>query len=419
METKKEVITNDTFTILNYQGSKKKLLNFIHSSLDKYIDTNSTILDIFSGTCAVGYSYKRKIRVYANDAEYYSYLISNALLLNNSRINKRGIIETIEQIFQDNYNKLLIDYEHYIKTESLYMKQNFSDKLYDLYKNIPTIWNGKIKNERCSVFSLFTKYYAGNYFGIEQAIEIDCLRKAIEYFKNDSVIFSILLSALFYAMKECVFAKDGHMAQPLDPQKNISKFIKSKKQSIKDNFNEKLNEFFSPTFVQSKYENKVYNLTLEKLLQLKEIQNNTSIIYADPPYTDMQYSRYYHLLNIVAKYNYPNPTMINNQFTKGLYTDGRYQSSLSCKSSCLDDFSKLISYAKENNKILAISFGYPKNPLTQKTDRYVMNIDDLIARCRNIYGYKNVEVSTTDYLHSNNRNEQAKNVLEYMIICKF
>ena len=77
MGIKKEVENNDTFTILNYQGSKKKLLNFIHSSLDEYIETNSTILDIFSGTCAVGYSYKKKIKVFANDAEYYSYLISN------------------------------------------------------------------------------------------------------------------------------------------------------------------------------------------------------------------------------------------------------------------------------------------------------------------------------------------------------
>ena len=154
-------------------------------------------------------------------------------------------------------------------------------------------------------------------------------------------------------------------------------------------------------------------------MQIEEIQKNTSIIYADPPYTDMQYSRYYHLLNVVAKYDYPKPTTFNNQFTKGLYTDGRYQSPLSCKSSCLDDFSRLISYAKENNKILAISFGYPKNPLTQKTDRYVMNVNDLIARCENIYGHANVDVNTIDYLHSNNRNEQAKNVLEYMIICKF
>lgn len=49
-------------------------------------------------------------------------------------------------------------------------------------------------------------------------------------------------------------------------------------------------------------------MNFEDLLKQDDIKNNVSFIYADPPYTDMQYSRYYHLLNIVAKYDYPAPT---------------------------------------------------------------------------------------------------------------
>ena len=40
----------DILTVLNYQGSKKNLLEFIHKSLSFYIDDNDIILDIFSGT---------------------------------------------------------------------------------------------------------------------------------------------------------------------------------------------------------------------------------------------------------------------------------------------------------------------------------------------------------------------------------
>lgn len=46
----------DTLTILNYQGSKKNLLEFIHESLSEYIDDRDVILDIFSGTASVAYS---------------------------------------------------------------------------------------------------------------------------------------------------------------------------------------------------------------------------------------------------------------------------------------------------------------------------------------------------------------------------
>ena len=37
-------------------------------------------MDIFSGTSSVGYSYKSKYRVYANDCELYAYIIAKALL---------------------------------------------------------------------------------------------------------------------------------------------------------------------------------------------------------------------------------------------------------------------------------------------------------------------------------------------------
>lgn len=37
----------DILTVLNYQGSKKNLLEFIHKSLSFYIDDNDIILDIF------------------------------------------------------------------------------------------------------------------------------------------------------------------------------------------------------------------------------------------------------------------------------------------------------------------------------------------------------------------------------------
>lgn len=57
----------DILTVLNYQGSKKNLLEFIHKSLSFYIDDNDIILDIFSGTASVAYSYKRTIQAWYGD----------------------------------------------------------------------------------------------------------------------------------------------------------------------------------------------------------------------------------------------------------------------------------------------------------------------------------------------------------------
>lgn len=408
---------NKTFTILNYQGSKKNLIDFIHEHVDNLIDPTRAFLDIFSGTCSVGYSYKSNYQIYANDLEYYSYLIADALLKNYSSDDIKNIIEDINSSFNILYKNQLLNYENWIMQELRFIETNDIENLIELYNKYPTIWNNISLDIDPSQYLLFTSYYAGNYFGICQAIEIDCLRKLID--KYDKNLFSMLMSCLFFAMKNCVFAKDGHMAQPLSLSKNKDKLISKRKNSIVQNFFIKLEDFLSSDFVNTTYQNKAYNLDFEDLLNQQEIQDNVGFIYADPPYTDMQYSRYYHLLNTISKYDYQKPTFLKDNYTKGLYTEGRSQSLLSKKSCCLEHFNSLIDFSINYKKNLAISFAYPKDPLNQKTDRYVMSIDDLVGACSQKFKKKNIEIVSTLYNHSNNRNAQSKKVLEYLILCKY
>lgn len=408
---------NNNFTILNYQGSKKNLIDFIHKHMDNLIIPEKAFLDIFAGTCAVGYSYKSCCPVYANDLEYYSYLIADSLLNNYNNYNFNKIKKEIGNQFKNLYNLKLKKYDKWIIAEETFLESNKIEDLIDLYSSYPTIWNNAEMILDKKQYILFTSYYAGNYFGIKQAIEIDCLRNLIE--NIDSNLFSMLISCLFFAMKNCVFSKDGHMAQPLDLHKNASKLIFKRKNSILDNFYSKLTEYFSSEFINTNFSNSAYNMDFENLIKLKEIQDNVGLIYADPPYTDMQYSRYYHLLNIVSKYDYPKPTLIKNVYTKGLYTEGRSQSLLSQKRYCLEHFSNLINFSKKYNKNLAISFAYPNDPILQKTDRYVMSIEEIVRECTKVFKEKNVNVVSTKYNHSNNRNTQTKKVLEYLILCKY
>lgn len=402
----------DSFTIVNYQGSKKNLLGFIHDSLGKYINKEDVLLDIFAGTSSVAYSYKRKNRVYANDAEPYAAVMARALLGNRLSIEDITDFKKILDTYQNPSER----YARWIKSESGLINSGNVEELVSFYETIPTVWTGSKKyfhNE--SEYSLFVKYYSTSYFGIEQAKDIDSIRFAIEKTKNENR--DIFLSALFYAMKECVFSKDGHMAQPLDLKKNGARLLRLRSKNIREFFFQKCEEFASEEFIESEYDNKVFNTNFEKLLDVKKIKDVT-VIYADPPYTDMQYSRYYHLLNTVLEYNYPELTVVRGDYTKGLYLENRFQSQLSKKSTCLESMKKLVEYSYKNNILLAISFAYPQDTEMQKTDRYVMDIDDLIAMCRSYYSDNRVKVMTQDYKHSNNRNSETKSVLEYLIICE-
>ncbi len=407
----------DMFSVLNYQGSKKNILDFLHNNIDSLLDDGSTILDIFSGTCCVGYSYKSKYRVYANDCELYAYSIAKALLSTGYK----DFDSTKEKILIDsatNNNLFSLEYKHLAQEENSLLINQKVNELIELYLKTPTIWNTpKLQHAHHKSYDLFTNYYSNSYFGIQQAMEIDTLRYAIDQFKYKE-IFSALLTSLYFAMKECVFSKDGHMAQPLDFEKNSSRLIRQRNKSITDLFFKKLEEFFSDEFVAANHHNRVFNMNFSDLLKEKSIQKDVSLIYADPPYTDMQYSRYYHLLNTVTEYSYPKPTINNNAYTKGLYTENRFQSKLSTKSKSLHTFINLIEFSKKYKKDLVISYAYPMDTVNQKTDRYVMNINELIDCCKTIFGLTSIEVVTTAYSHSNNRNSRPKKVKEYLIICK-
>ena len=404
----------DHITILNYQGSKKNLIDFIHESLTPYLTPNDVLLDIFSGTCSVGYSYKRTNTVYANDAEKYGKVIASALLGPKCTIK----LSQFRKDYENNVSVLASHYKKLIAEEERLIADRNESGLAEFYGKIPTIWNSKSPKVKGTDYSLFCTYYSASYFGLKQSIDIDSIRFAIEKVSNEDQK-NILFACLMYAMKECIFSKDGHMAQPLDLVKNSGRLLKQREKSIYSAFEIKIADFTGVGFIDNNSEdNRTFNYDFEELIKLPEIKDNVTAIYADPPYTDMQYSRYYHLLNTMIDYEYAEPTSAHGKVTKGLYLDNRFQSQLSKKSTCLDSLEDLIKFSFENNKLLVFSFGYPRDTEKQKTDRYVMDIKDLVEACKKQYGVERVHVATMNYEHSNNRNSEAKSVIEYLVICE-
>ncbi len=411
--------------ILNYQGNKFSLIPFIYNNLKKYINPGDKICDIFAGSGSVGSFFKDSYNIIANDSELYSSIISEALL-NTPSYNELLEIKTVfNNGYKTNLRKLSKNYEEFISQERITISNNNNLELIDIYNKFPTIWNHldssitaeSLRNKQN--YNLFLYYYSGTYFGIEQAINIDAIIKTIheiEFTNANNVLFS----CLFYAMSECVFSKDGHMAQPLNVEKNSSRHIKQRSKNIIKFFNQKLDEFIfsSKKNPNSSKHHIIYNKDVIDLLTDNSFNNQPiKLIYADPPYTDMQYSRYYHLLNVAAQYSYPNPTIQHGRYTKGLYTEGRNQSSLSKKSEAKIIIQKLFNYCLKNNIVLALSYAYPKNKENQKTDRYTISIEELVQLAKTTFGNKRVQIEQESYKHANHRNSSTKEVFEYLIIC--
>jgi DNA modification methylase len=131
----------------------------------------------------------------------------------------------------------------------------------------------------------------------------------------------------------------------------------------------------------------------------------------------MQYSRYYHLLNVAIQYDYPELTKTSRGFTTGLYTEGRFQSDLSKQSKAKSQFELLMKKCTEYNINLALSYAYPQNKKTQATDRYTISIEELIDMAKSTFSPELVKVSQINYNHTNHKNKHNKPVIEYLILC--
>ena len=413
------------FTIINYQGSKNNLDNFIYNNIEKYLPSGKTILDIFCGAGSVSNIFRTTHKVFANDVETYSYMIVDSILNQPDYTTEPNFFDSFSKKYNRVSKQLSAPIIEDIKKEQTILTNLDADSLIKLYHNYPTVWNNKkspITNSSLSVealrkekgYYLFSTYFAGSYFGIEQALEIDAIVKCIHSQKKQ--FRNSLFACLFYAMKETVFSKDGHMAQPLNPEKNTNKLLSVREKSIFDLFKLKFNEYLSLPLSKYNGKNTVFNYDFNELLDTINL-SEVGLIYADPPYTDMQYSRYYHLLNVAAHYDYPDLTVgKNGKHTTGLYTEGRFQSKLSQRSSAANQIRNLMEYCSSHKINLALSYAYPQNPQKQHTDRYTVSIDNLIEYAKEYFG-DHVAVVKQKYAHSNHRNREQKQVNEYLIIC--
>lgn len=411
----------DKTAILNYPGSKRRLLDFILLNTKKYLSDKSVVLDIFCGAGSVAEMYKRAgFSVCANDSENYSRNIAFALLNGTTGEFDFGVFD---ENYKKNFLALVREFsEELSREDNLIKNKDLKIETFDL--ELPKVWKdggiylfGKSYKDEGSLkaacdkipFCLFTTYYSGYYFGLRQSIQIDSIRYAIENSTNNK---EILFTCLYYAMKESTFSKDGHMAQPLNHAKNLHRLFKCREKNIYEIFKRKFVEFSNEKVI--KIQSNVYNLSFEELILNEEILGKVDFIYADPPYTDMQYSRYFHLLNTVTTYDYPVLTRKNGKLTTGLYADNRFQSKISNRRTALTELHGLMCAAKHNNCTLAFSYAYPMDRINQPIDRYTMNVDDLIGKMREVF--PKVDVVKEDFKHCNNRNSAAKKVYEYLII---
>lgn len=166
--------------------------------------------------------------------------------------------------------------------------------------------NERKKNKKKLPYCLFTYYFANVYFGLAQCIQLDSIRYAIDQIVDEDekewALGTLVVTASSIATQHA-----GHFAQPKRLDENSLKyFINQRSQSAWFEFSKRLITLSEESERYSYYIKTIEGPWENALKQVsKEIRMSNLIVYLDAPYKRDEYSRYYHVLETIVKYDYP------------------------------------------------------------------------------------------------------------------
>lgn len=434
--------------LLRYIGIKTKLLDEIKKEIDKIAPDGEGVLDMFAGSTVVGQTVMDKHIVYSNDIQNYSRVAAETLIhIDNNfdydSLDYRKITES--KYFKDNLNYLFsifniplhyekelfkktgknLDNLSYLKEFKFYYEHapysgHFSSDV-SAFKGMDDVYSIDFykqckDNKNSGYWCLFSLVYGVPYFSLEQSMFIDSFRYAVEkLYCNKEITFAeynAYISMAIYVLENTVTSVGDHFAQPQQfkisgearLQREVKKILSKKTKNlhlILDEINEQL-KTIKPTLYSHK--NKVFcedyaSLFENNAIKLKDI----STIYIDPPYTNAHYSRFYHILETLVLYDYPNIEFF------GRYRSDRYQSPFCIRSEALEEFNRMIKLCHDNKKKIVISYSDTSQCILKRSE-----IEQIVKK-----HYQNVKIKEIDYLYRNFGQKPNKvKGNELLIICK-
>lgn len=307
--------------------------------------SGGTVCDLFAGSASLAGAIGHLVPVHSNDIQAYSQVLANAYLYGfkaSSLEPTETILEAADRLVatrRSEVEDVIVDYEREISLIDFVAAESAQQRLID--------------REHSGNWHLFTKFYSGTWWSAEQCLWIDALREVAESYQGEPE-HPVILASLMYAM---AYASQGtgHYAQYRDAktESSLKDILLYRRRSLPAYFRKKFSEVWSklpdapPTWAH-----KVSTQDFKDCLQ--SLSGGT--VYADPPYCFVHYSRFYHAIETLVRYDYPEIQAINGKYVKGRYRDDRHQSPFCIRSQVEDAFIDLLKGVTRANASLALSY---------------------------------------------------------------
>lgn len=357
---------------MKYMGHKGRILKAIRAQVARFIKGANVLCDPFCGSAVVAWDLAEQFEkpVIAGDLQSFATARAAAVLTRTDPLTELGFVEAwfrraneqIEQATQrlrippqpsvDLKNKFLLSRAAVLGVRN-YVVKTLGPHLSGTTNPWPV-----------------TAAYAGYYFSVQQALTLDALRSTLPEQSGER---AVALAALIAAASRCS-ASPGHTAQPLGIKKSsLPHVIEAWNRSVFDYVTEEIED------IAPRHARMIGRALVGSWEILIRSLNAGDVAFCDPPYSDVHYSRFYHVLETLSR---GVRVSVSGSGRNPPFSE-RPESEFSRKSKAKAEVEKLMKLASERHIRLVITFpvsrqsnGLDAATFARTARRYFTHVDN-------------------------------------------
>jgi hypothetical protein len=269
---------------VKYMGSKRSMLqNGLGDLLKAEMPKHERVVDLFCGGSSVSWfaATNSSCTVHSVDLQAYAVAMAAAVTERDSVIDSASVVKS-----------WTIAARTWAQAQQAWPEAESIDTA----KVNTATW---VKRSRHSLETLpldgsclVTRCYGGHYFSLTQALLLDGL---INTFPSGREYSRICMASAIIAASKCA-AAPGHTAQPFQPTRTAGRFLREAWKRDPLAYASQALAAIAP-----KHARKKGTTSVADAVSIAESCQQGDLVFVDPPYSAVQYSRFYHVLETIAR----------------------------------------------------------------------------------------------------------------------
>ena len=353
-------------TRIRYMGNKQQLAGEVAVFCESLRD-GRRLVDLFGGMGSVaGAAAASGRNVWVNDIQSYAQLATRCLITSsNEPPPADSVRRTLLPAYRHNLSALRERYATELESERHVLRRGDFEalrRLQDEWRHagndldVATEVRALRDGHDDGPWRLATLLFAWGYFGLRQAAELDSIRFAIDHARDHEIIDDEQADWLHLAWLQTasrIASAPGHFAQFLRPTSaaGARRIVAARRRAAWDSLLDDvstLRPYGEPAW---RAHNRILGqdaLTIWRELDALDV--GPAIYYADPPYSKDHYSRYYHVLETLTQYDYPDAD------GAGRYRPDRFRSTFAVKTEVVGSVRTVAREVAARDGVLLLSY---------------------------------------------------------------